>query len=93
MLSLTFPFSLHSVVPRPLSVFVDANQPLDVSLFVRPFTPASWGLVLTMTASVMAALLAVSALTDSWRHIDKEELVSWKMLTLSGIWTGHFRET
>ncbi len=45
-----------------MSVYVSRSQPLDTTLFLRPFTPSSWGLLMLLLGAILGAMAAAANL-------------------------------
>ncbi len=50
-----------------MSVYVSRNQPLDTTLFLRPFTPSSWGLLMLLLAAILGAMAAAANLVKKYK--------------------------
>ncbi len=76
-----------SVLDRPYSVFVSSDQPMDFTLFFRPFTVSSWLLICIMGTIVLSSLyLASLAAKCCMRRkiVEKDNpRISWKIIVLT----------
>ena len=65
-----------------------ALPPLDVTLFLRPFTPTSWALIIVATLVLVSTLLFVSKLWTDYRKRNpvpaEEDWTSQRIVIISG---------